>query len=127
MTPTQRTLKYLRDVGYLADVIERWIPIPKIPGGGKRKDFLGFADILAFNSLQTLLVQSCGSNYSEHVKKIKSSEFLPQWLESKNRRFLLLGWRKVKKKRGGKLMVFKPRVGIFWLNKNGSLGYSESE
>jgi hypothetical protein len=33
MTPTQRTLKYYRDKGWICEVVERWIPNPKHPGG----------------------------------------------------------------------------------------------
>lgn len=44
---TQRTLKALRDNGWSAHVVEKWIKIPNIPGGGKRIDAFGFGDILA--------------------------------------------------------------------------------
>ena len=112
---TERTLKHFRDKGYIIDVIERWIPIPGIPGGGKRRDFLGFADMLAFNKNKVALVQSCGSNYAEHVRKILDNDMAPEWLRGHNRELFLVAWRKVLKKRGGKLKVFRPRVAEFYL------------
>lgn len=43
MSPTARSLKRLRELGYHADVVERWIP-----GANIRRDFLGGVDILAY-------------------------------------------------------------------------------
>ena len=44
MSPTARTIKYLRDQGYIGDVVERF----NAYAGkfGQRKDFLGFAETL---------------------------------------------------------------------------------
>ena len=111
MKPTERTLKYLRDDGWTADMIERWIPNPKHPAGGFRKDYLGFGDILAFKGPDVLIVQSCGSSYSEHLKSLIASHEALQWSEYHN--LWLIGWRKVKLKRGGKAMRWKPRIAEF--------------
>lgn len=43
MTPTARSLQYLRGRGYHAFVVERWNPYAKI-----RQDLGGFADIVAW-------------------------------------------------------------------------------
>ena len=112
---TQRTLKYFRDKGYTIDVIERWIHIPGIPGNGKRRDFLGFGDLLAFNKSKVALVQSCGSSHAAHVRTILDIPAVCDWLEGDNREVFLVSWRKVLKKRGGKQKVFKPRVAEFFL------------
>lgn len=40
ISPTQLSLKWLRERGFIADVVERW-------HGGNRHDLFGFADILA--------------------------------------------------------------------------------
>ena len=117
---TQRTLKYFRDLGYTIDVIERWIVIPGLPGKGKRKDYLGFGDLLAFDDTDTLLVQSCGSAYSEHKKKILALPGPSDWLMSRNRRLFLIAWRKLLKKKGGKLKIWVPRVAEFFV-VNGEL------
>ena len=117
-THTSRTLKYLRDLDFHAEVIERWVINPKHPAGGFRKDYFGFGDILAFNHDghrdQTLLVQSCGSGFSEHRRKMLEIDEIMAWTISPTRRVLLISWRKVKKKRGGKAMIWKPRIAEFW-------------
>ena len=41
-SPTQRTLKRLRDLGYLAEVVERWNPHAKV-----RNDLFGFGDVMS--------------------------------------------------------------------------------
>ncbi|GAH02053.1 unnamed protein product [marine sediment metagenome] len=108
---TERTLKYLRNEGYIAEVVERFIAFP--PPHGHRKDFLGIIDIIAFNEVVTLGVQSCGQAFAAHLKKMNESEMTPRWLESVDRELWLIGWRKLKVKRGGKLKVWKPRIQIF--------------
>ena len=105
-----RTLKYLRDDGYIAEVVERFISFP--PPHGHRKDFLGIIDIIAFNGVTTIGVQSCGQDFAAHLKKMKESEMTPLWLESVDRELWLIGWRKLKAKRGGKLKLWKPRIEI---------------
>jgi len=113
LSPTQRTLKWLRDKGLTVWIVERYIRNPALPGGGMRIDFLGIIDIIALNNKVTIGVQSCGSSFSEHRKKILESEMAVKWLRGKNRRLLLIGWRKLKKKRGGKQMVWRPRFKTF--------------
>jgi hypothetical protein len=70
-SPTQLTLKWLRDEGYLAEVVEKWIPganmSVKTSGGG--------ADIVAIREEETVAVQ-CTSwdNISSRCKKIAESD-----------------------------------------------------
>ncbi len=92
---TIRTLKYYRDKGFICDVVERWLPIKALPGGGKRRDLFNFADILAFNRLEVLLVQSCGSDFAAHLKKVYENEIAHEWLCCGNR-IEVIGWRKLK-------------------------------
>lgn len=74
-SPTQRSLKYLRDQGYLVDVVERWIRVPNHPGGGKRRDLFGFIDLLAIRENEVLAIQATSdSGVSARVKKIKSED-----------------------------------------------------
>ena len=66
MTPTQRTLKYLREIGYHAEVVERWNPHARI-----RQDLFGFGDIIAIRWGESgpLLVQCTGgANMSKRVE-----------------------------------------------------------
>lgn len=72
-SPMERTLKYLRDRGYHAEVTERWVPGARI-----RKDLWGFVDVLAISPTNMLAVQcTSASNVSARVKKIADSEHLP--------------------------------------------------
>ena len=109
LSPTQRTLKYLRDEGYHCDIVERFIRNPKVPGGGFRKDFLGAIDIIAFNTVSTIGVQSCGQSFAAHLRDLLKNPNVPLWLAG-GRRLILIGWRKVVKKRGGKQKIWKPRI-----------------
>ena len=130
MKPTERTLKYFRDQGYICDMIERWIRNPKHPAGGFRKDFLGFGDILAFNEVDTILIQSCGSSFSSHRKDMLENPNIGKWIHSTQifpaRRVVLMGWRKVKLKRGGKALRWKPRIAEFF-KINGEIDCKEEK
>lgn len=74
-SPTQRTLKHMRDAGFTAEVVEKWIP-----GANIRKDLFGFIDILGVHpdTGEVLAVQSTShSNVSARVRKITDHENLP--------------------------------------------------
>jgi len=113
LSPTQRTLRALRNEGRICDIAEKWIATPysKIPGF--RKDLFGFIDIVALCPEKGILaIQSCGQSWSQHVGKIMDSEAtvnVIEWLKCGGS-FQLWGWRKVKMKRGGKAMVWRPRM-----------------
>lgn len=65
-SPTARTLAKLREEGWLAWVVERWIA-----QAGKRSDLFGFIDILAVKDGEVLAVQACSrGDVSTRVKKI---------------------------------------------------------
>ena len=123
MTPTQRTLGLLKGHGYLPGIVERWAPNPKYPGGGKRIDLFGFIDIIALKEGETLAVQSCGQAHSEHRDKIlgERREMALRWLEPASNKLALISWRKVKVKRGGRAMVWRPRIEMFYTSSNGGL------
>lgn len=66
MSPTQRTLKRLREAGYLAAVVEHWNPFAHI-----RQDLFGFIDVLAVREGEVLAVQACaGTDAAKRVRKI---------------------------------------------------------
>lgn len=119
MSPTQRTLKYLNELSYTADMVERWINMPSSPGGGKRKDLFGIIDIIALDGEKSkcIGVQSTGSAFSQHYKKIttEGKEMAKLWLSVPCNELWLIAWRKVKKVRGGKQMVWAPRIHKFSL------------
>jgi len=104
-TNTARTLKYLRDHGYQAEVVERYLPYVK-----RRKDLFGFIDIIAINGENILGVQSCdGSTFAEHDKKIVAAPAAPLWLASGGLLWLM-GWRKKKLFRGSKAVRWEERI-----------------
>ena len=76
MTPTARSLEVLREMGYAADVVERWIAAARI-----RKDWGGFGDLLAAHPLHgILLVQSCaGASAAARYTKAQSCPALEIW------------------------------------------------
>lgn len=69
-SPTQLSLEKLRADGYLAEVVEKWIP-----GANIRKDLFGWVDIVALKDGETLAVQTTSySNMSARVNKISESD-----------------------------------------------------
>lgn len=108
---TSRTLEYLRSQGWIADKVEQWNPYAG--KFGQRKDMFGFGDVVALGENSIIAIQSCGQSFSEHNKKITEDEFVApnalKWLECGGR-LMLIGWRKVKLKRGGKAMRWQPRI-----------------
>ena len=89
MSPTARSLKYLREMGYLADVVERWIPMARI-----RKDLFGIGDIFAIKDNERLIVQTTSaSNVSARVRKIADHENTPK-VRSAGVSIHVHGWRK---------------------------------
>lgn len=108
---TSRTFEYLRSQGWDADKVEQF----NAYAGkfGQRKDMFGFGDIVAMGENSIIAVQSCGQAFSAHHKKITEDEKVAplalKWLQCGGR-IMLIGWRKVKLKRGGKAMRWQPRI-----------------
>jgi len=91
MSPTTRSLKLLRDRGYLPAVVERFNHFAKI-----RQDLYGFIDLVAIKEGTTgvLGIQTTtGSNLLKRIKKSQQRPELIVWLKAGNR-FILHGWRK---------------------------------
>jgi len=103
-SPTTRTLKLLRDQGYMAQVVERWCSFTK-----RRHDLFGIIDVLAIKDGETLAVQTTsGSGFSARRKKMMASDTLKPMLDA-GWQVHLHGWRKVKVKRGGKAVRWEVR------------------
>lgn len=89
MSPTQRSLKYLRDQGYTVAIVEYFNYFTK-----RRHDLFQFADLLAIRENEVLLVQvTSGTNVSARVKKITDNEHLPSVRKS-GMRVEVHGWSK---------------------------------
>jgi len=117
---TSRTLKYIREKGWVADMVERWIPMPTHPAKGFRKDYLGFGDIIALGENSIIAIQSCGQAFAAHHRKITEDEFVApnaqKWLENGGR-LILIGWRKTLKDRKGKMKYWTPRIREYFFDK----------
>ena len=91
MTPTARTLAWLRAQGATADVVER-----RIPHSFVTKDLFGFLDILALEpgKAGVLGVQTTSnSNMAARVKKINGEPRSALWRACGNR-IQVIGWAK---------------------------------
>lgn len=96
-SPTQRSLKMMRDQGYLCEVTERWNQWAKI-----RQDLFNFVDILCIKDGKTVAVQTTSySNMSARIKKIKELDTYPI-VRSAGWEIVVHGW---KKDKAGKWMV----------------------
>lgn len=116
ITPTQRTLKALRDRGLLCHIVEKFNP--HAGPFGIRQDCFGFIDIIALDEGRGIIgVQSTGQAFNSHKNKIIIDKEIEckAWLLCGGK-VELWGWRKLKAKRGGKAMRWKPRIADFYLD-----------
>ncbi len=121
---TQRTLDALKEQGALCGMVERFnhhagkVVFTTVNGKrlgkptGIRIDLFGIIDIIALfpDRHKVCGVQSCGTAFSEHKKKILESAYAPKWLHYAD--LELWGWRPLK--REGKTII-SPRVYKFSL------------
>lgn len=148
LSPTQRTLRDLRQQGRICAIAEKWNPFggpinPKTARRvGIRKDLFGWIDIVVLDPERGIGgIQSTGQAFSEHVKKLLDSECTEnviEWLKSgkcctcgNHLTFVeVWGWRQLVKKRGGKAKVWVPRVREITLDDFGEgsdLGHGGNE
>ena len=91
MSPTQRSLKHLRDQGYRVAIVEHWNAHARI-----RQDLFGFIDLLAIRGSETLAVQTTSrGNVSARVQKIADSEAVID-VRRAGWRIVVHGWGKLK-------------------------------
>lgn len=88
MSPTARSLAYLRAKGFTAGIVERWIAPAR-----RRIDLGGFGDIVAWRTDSGILaVQSTSSpNVSSRYWKITNSKEAALWLAAGGR-IVIHGW-----------------------------------
>lgn len=92
-SPTQRSLKYYRDKGFLVGITEHWNPHAFI-----RQDLYGFIDLLAINDKITVAIQATSTdNVGARIKKILALPSAKQWVQGKNRYLIVIGWKRYKK------------------------------
>ena len=113
LSNTQRTLRQLRQEGYICGMVERFLPYAG--PFGMHQDLFGIFDIIGIMPKGICGIQSCsGSSFAEHDRRILESEFSMEWLKAGGH-IELWGWRKIKMNRGGLLLVWRPRVKIYSL------------
>lgn len=97
MSPTQRTLKHYKSLGFPCAITEKWNPFARI-----RQDLFGFIDlvVLAGDNLYAIQTTSA-SNKAARLNKICALPNAKKWLEAGGK-IKLITWGKHKKKRGGK-------------------------
>ena len=89
MSPTQRTLKYLRDNGYTAVVVASWNAFSKT-----RRDVF-CADILAFGHGEVLLVNATdATSVSKRLAKANANADVLAWAAQPWAKFVVAGWKK---------------------------------
>ena len=117
LSPTQRTLRALREHGLVAGIVERFNPYAG--KHGLKQDLFNIIDIIALDPVRGVVgVQSTGQDFAGHVRKIteEKSQETRDWLATPGAVLELWGWRKVKLKRGGKAERWAPRVAEFTLD-----------
>jgi vacuolar-type H+-ATPase subunit F/Vma7 len=101
-SPTQRTLKHLRDEGYRAEVVERWNPHARV-----RHDLFNVIDVLALNESEVVAVQTTtASNMKARIDKISESDILPLLIKLEWR-VIVHGWKKNTKTNRWELKLFE--------------------
>jgi hypothetical protein len=87
-SPTQRSLEYLRDLGYHCEVVEKWNPWTK-----RRADLWTWCDILAIRKGEVLAVQVTSTGVAARIKKIQDSDTVAK-VRDAGIRIEVHGWRK---------------------------------
>lgn len=75
MSPTQRSLAHLKQLGYQARIVEKWNPFAHV-----RQDLFG-GDILALKCGEPVLVvqATTGTNHAARREKLAAAGFVDLW------------------------------------------------
>jgi hypothetical protein len=99
-SPTQLSLKELRERGYYAEVVERYNSFTK-----RKNDLFGFIDILCLGEGHVLGVQTTSyGNVSSRVNKIKEHENYAKVTDC-GIKIEVHGWRKVDNRWRNRIVV----------------------
>lgn len=75
-SPTQKTLKHYRELGFICDIAEHWQHHAK-----RRKDLFNFIDVVAVGNGRIIAIQATAwSGVSARVNKIQEIEAADEWL-----------------------------------------------
>ncbi len=92
-SPTQRSLKLLRERGYVAEVVEYWNHFAR-----RRVDLFGVIDIVGVKDVIVGVQTTSASNASARIKKMIGNEAVIAWIQVGGE-ILVHGWRKTSKNR----------------------------
>lgn len=99
-SPTQRTLKYYRELGFKIGIVEHWNQFAKI-----RQDLFGFIDLVVLADNHLYGVQTTSSaNHAARVTKIFATPLARSWLNAGGE-IVVMSWRKLAKSR-----KWEPRI-----------------
>lgn len=88
VSPTQRSLAYLRRQGYVAEVVEQ-----NVPHARTKRDLFGFIDIIAVRDTDTVAVQTTdATNVAHRIVKIEASPHLDA-VRAAGWKVVVHGWR----------------------------------
>lgn len=94
---TAMTMTLYREQGFTVWKTEYYFKQPGMPFG-RRKDLLGFIDVLAFNKDEIIGVQDTSlTNMGARKKKILASPYAWDWLQNPHRTIEVVGWKKYDK------------------------------
>jgi len=107
----ERTKAELKKDNILHGIVERFFPKSKKYPFGHKEDLFGILDLIALDN-GVVGIQVCGTDLRTHKQKImeEKKESTYRWLNDGQARFEVWAWRKLKKRKGGKAMVWKPRI-----------------
>lgn len=89
-SPTQRTLKHYRELGFDCWVVEKWNPHAKV-----RQDLFNFIDIVAMDGDRIIGIQSTSySNHATRRNKILENKYAQVWYRSGGE-IIVSSWRKI--------------------------------
>ena len=92
MTPTQRSIQYLKDNGMIVAKVEKWNSFVKI-----RQDLWGFDLAAVGNDGLLYFVQvTTGSHNAERTAKLKAMETTQRLSRNKNVKMFVHAWRRLK-------------------------------
>ena len=106
---TEKTLKFLRDRGDKAQVVEKWQQ-----QSFRRIDLFGIIDIVSMgNKIRGVQSTSYGCR-KEHIDKIlgEGLDAAQRWIAAGGELYLF-SWKKEKRKRGGKAFRYAPVIDRF--------------
>ena len=112
LSPTQRTMRALRESGNICAVVEKWNPYGGA-GHGIRQDLFGIIDILVLNPERGVVgIQACSQSSAGHLRKLKEEKAQNSidWLSTPGTSLEIWCWRQIKLKKGGKAKRWMPKI-----------------